>query len=243
MLRDILIMKKFNINAVRTSHYPNNPLWIDLCDKYGLYLIDEANIESHGVRDNVPASNPAWTANCIDRISNLVERDKNHPSVIIWSLGNEAGSGSNFKAMYDWIKGRDKTRLVHYEGDSQYGDMTSYMYPSMLSIENYGKSGNTKPLLLCEYAHSMGSISFKSHLLQVSSFVTCLVDGPIYVILGHVCPFCILNGQTKTRIILNGSTAFFYGNLNFLYNAGKDLASFCVKSTFLAFDCRPFTMT
>ncbi len=157
MLRDILIMKKFNINAVRTSHYPNNPLWVDLCDKYGLYLIDENNLESHGVRDNVPASNPAWTANCIDRITNLVERDKNHPSVIIWSLGNEAGSGTNFKAMYDWIKGRDKTRLVHYEGDSQYGDMTSFMYPSMQSIENYGKSGNSKPLLLCEYAHSMGN--------------------------------------------------------------------------------------
>ncbi|HYX05566.1 MAG TPA: glycoside hydrolase family 2 TIM barrel-domain containing protein, partial [Bacteroidales bacterium] len=157
MLRDILIMKRFNINAVRTSHYPNNPYWLDLCDKYGIYLIDENNLESHGVRNIVPTSNPDWTANCIDRITSLVERDKNHPSVLIWSLGNEAGSGSNFKAMHDWIKQHDSTRLVHYEGDSQYGDMTSYMYPSFRTIENYGKSGNTKPLILCEYAHSMGN--------------------------------------------------------------------------------------
>ncbi len=157
MLRDILIMKKFNINAVRTSHYPNNPYWLELCDKYGIYVIDENNLESHGVRNIVPTSNPDWTANCIDRITSLVERDKNHPSVLIWSLGNEAGSGSNFKAMHDWIKQHDSTRLVHYEGDSQYGDMTSYMYPSFSTIENYGKSGNSKPLILCEYAHSMGN--------------------------------------------------------------------------------------
>ncbi|HLP04662.1 MAG TPA: glycoside hydrolase family 2 TIM barrel-domain containing protein [Paludibacter sp.] len=157
MLRDILIMKRFNINAVRTSHYPNNPLWVDLCDQYGLYLVDENNLETHGVRDIVPTSLPAWTANCIDRITSLVERDKNHPSVVIWSLGNEAGTGSNFKAMRDWIKGRDKTRLVHYEGDSQYGDMTSYMYSTVGTIESYGKSGSSKPLILCEYAHSMGN--------------------------------------------------------------------------------------
>lgn len=157
MLRDILIMKIFNINAVRTSHYPNNPYWLDLCDQYGIYLIDENNLESHGVINSVPTSNPEWTANCVDRVTSLVERDKNHPSVLIWSLGNEAGSGSNFKAMYDWIKANDQSRLVHYEGDNQYGDMTSYMYPSLGTIENYGKSGSQKPLILCEYAHSMGN--------------------------------------------------------------------------------------
>lgn len=157
MVQDILIMKNFNINAVRTSHFPNNPIWYDLCDKYGIYLIDEANLESHGVSGTVPASLSEWTANCVDRAISLVERDKNHPSVLIWSLGNEAGTGSNFQAMRDWIKAKDKTRLVHYEGDSKYGDMTSYMYASPSSIQSYGQSGNTKPLILCEYAHSMGN--------------------------------------------------------------------------------------
>jgi len=157
MIKDVLIMKKFNINAVRTSHFPNSPFWYDLCDKYGLYLIDETNLESHGVRDVVPASLSVWTANCVDRATSLVERDKNHPSVLIWSLGNEAGTGSNFKAMRDWIKAKDQTRLVHYEGDNQYSDMTSYMYASVGTIQYYGQTGNTKPLILCEYAHAMGN--------------------------------------------------------------------------------------
>ncbi|HEY5508358.1 MAG TPA: glycoside hydrolase family 2 TIM barrel-domain containing protein, partial [Paludibacter sp.] len=157
MIQDILIMKNFNINAVRTSHFPNSPFWYDLCDKYGLYVIDETNLESHGVSSTVPTGLPEWTANCVDRATSLVERDKNHPSVLIWSLGNEAGTGSNFQAMRDWIKAKDKTRLVHYEGDSQYGDMTSYMYASVGTLQYYGQSGNTKPLILCEYAHAMGN--------------------------------------------------------------------------------------
>lgn len=157
MIKDILIMKNFNINAVRTSHFPSNPIWYDLCDKYGIYVIDEANLESHGVRETVPGSLPEWTANCVDRAIGLVERDKNHPSVLIWSLGNEAGTGSNFKAMYDWIKLKDPTRLVHYEGDNKYSDMTSYMYATPSGIQYYGQTGNIKPLLLCEYAHSMGN--------------------------------------------------------------------------------------
>jgi len=157
MLSDILVMKKYNINGVRTSHFPSDPYWYELCDKYGIYLIDENNLESHGVRSTVPTSLSEWTANCVDRITSLVERDKNHPSVLIWSLGNEAGTGSNFKAMHDWIKAKDQTRLVHYEGDSQYGDMTSQMYPSPSSVEWYAQSGNSKPFVLCEYAHSMGN--------------------------------------------------------------------------------------
>jgi beta-galactosidase len=157
MVQDILIMKNFNINAVRTSHYPNDPLWLKLCDQYGLYLIDETNIETHGVRDQIPTSNPDWTQNVIDRSKSMVERDKNHPSVLIWSLGNEAGTGSNFQAQYDWIKANDPSRLIHYEGNSQYADMTSYMYPSVETVGNYGKSGNSKPLILCEYAHAMGN--------------------------------------------------------------------------------------
>ncbi len=157
MIKDILIMKKFNINAVRTSHYPNHPIWIELCDEYGIYLVDETNLESHGVRDNLPASDPNWTDNCVDRAKSMVERDKNHPSVLFWSLGNEAGSGSNFQVMYNWIHANDPSRLVHYEGNSDYADVTSYMYPSVWTVEYYGKSGNTKPLILCEYAHAMGN--------------------------------------------------------------------------------------
>lgn len=157
MIRDIEIIKKFNINAVRTSHYPNNTQWLDLCDQYGIYLIDETNLESHGVNSTVPGSNADWTQNCIDRARSMVERDKNHPCVLIWSLGNEAGTGSNFQAMANWIKAKDSSRLIHYEGDSKYADMTSYMYARVNTVEDYGKSGNAKPLILCEYAHSMGN--------------------------------------------------------------------------------------
>jgi beta-galactosidase len=146
MLEDILIMKQFNINAVRTSHYPNDPFWMELCDQYGLYVVDEANVESHGQMHNVPTSKPEWTDNCIDRAQSMVERDKNHPCVLFWSLGNEAGSGSNFQAMYNWIKAKDPSRLVHYEGNSNYADVTSYMYPSVDGVGNYGASGNRKPL-------------------------------------------------------------------------------------------------
>jgi len=157
MLQDILIMKQHNINAVRTSHYPNHTTWYDLCDEYGIYVLDETNLETHGARDDIPASDPDWTAACIDRAKSMVERDKNHSSVLIWSLGNEAGSGSNFQAMADWIHANDPTRPVHYEGDSRPADMVSYMYPSVWGVENHGRSGNSKPLILCEYAHAMGN--------------------------------------------------------------------------------------
>ncbi|SDF92956.1 beta-galactosidase [Thermoanaerobacter thermohydrosulfuricus] len=159
MIQDILIMKKFNINAVRTSHYPNDPLWYDLCDEYGLYVMDEANLETHGVRDKVPASDPNWTAASIDRAQSMVERDKNHPSVIIWSLGNEAGSGSNFQVAADWIHQNDmQKRPVHYEGMNSVADIYSNMYASVETVESYAKNpANTKPYLQCEYAHAMGN--------------------------------------------------------------------------------------
>jgi len=157
MVQDILIMKRHNINAVRTSHYPNNPLWYDLCDTYGIYVIDETNLESHGVSDRVPASDPRWTTNCVDRIKSMVERDKNRPCVLIWSLGNEAGRGSNFKAMADWVHANEPTRPVHYEGYNEVADISSYMYAGVGSVKKYGMSGSLKPLILCEYAHSMGN--------------------------------------------------------------------------------------
>ncbi|WP_422449137.1 glycoside hydrolase family 2 TIM barrel-domain containing protein [Thermoanaerobacterium sp. DL9XJH110] len=157
MLEDILLMKRYNINAVRTSHYPNDPYWYDLCDEYGIYLIDEANLESHGASGTLPKSDPKWTAACIDRMRSMVERDKNHPSVLIWSLGNEAGNGDNFGAMADWARQADPTRLIHYEGDNRWADVESRMYSSVEYVESYGKSGNQKPFILCEYAHAMGN--------------------------------------------------------------------------------------
>lgn len=159
MIQDIKIMKQFNINAVRTCHYPNDPLWYDLCDEYGLYVMDEANIETHGVSGSVPTSDPNWTDAVIDRAQSMVERDKNHPSVVIWSLGNEAGSGSNFQTEADWIHQNDiQKRPVHYEGMNSVADIYSNMYASVETVESYAKNqNNTKPYLLCEYAHAMGN--------------------------------------------------------------------------------------
>ncbi|MEV0598245.1 glycoside hydrolase family 2 TIM barrel-domain containing protein [Streptomyces sp. NPDC050315] len=157
MIEDIRIMKQHNVNAVRTSHYPNSTRWLELCDEYGLYVIGEANLESHGVRDRLPASLPEWTDACLDRMRTMVERDKNHPSIVVWSLGNEAGQGDNFKKMAEWTHGRDSSRPVHYEGMSSVADMESQMYTKPADVEKYGKSGNPKPFVLCEYAHSMGN--------------------------------------------------------------------------------------
>ena len=118
MVRDIELMKRHNINAVRTSHYPNDPRWYDLCDRYGLYVIDEADLETHGfgyTRDDIPPRAPEWKAAFLDRAERMVERDKNHPCVVIWSLGNESGFGPNHHAMAEWIRRTDPTRPIHYE--------------------------------------------------------------------------------------------------------------------------------
>lgn len=155
MLQDITIMKQFNINAVRTSHYPNYPHWYELCDKYGIYVIDETNLESHGTGGTLPASKPEWTNNCVDRVKSMVERDKNHPSVLIWSLGNEAYSGNNFQLMADWVHQNDPTRLVHYQGYNDVADINSDMYAPVENVVGY--SNSTKPFILCEYSHAMGN--------------------------------------------------------------------------------------
>ncbi|SHH37928.1 beta-galactosidase subunit alpha [Sporanaerobacter acetigenes] len=164
MEQDVILMKKHNINAVRTSHYPNHPRFYELCDKYGLYVIDEADLECHGFElmgdISQISKDPAWEKAYIDRIERMVERDKNHPSIIMWSLGNESGFGSNFKAMTNWCHDRDYTRLVHYEGDFdvEVADVVSTMYSSHEKMEEYGKKENMdKPHILCEYAHAMGN--------------------------------------------------------------------------------------
>jgi beta-galactosidase len=162
MIRDIELMKRHNINVVRTSHYPNTPQWYELADRYGLYLIDEANIESHGMGyrpDYTLGNNPDWEKAHMDRIQRMVERDKNHPSVIIWSMGNEAGDGTNFVKASEWIHQRDPGRPVHYEraGEGAHVDMVTPMYATIERMIKYAEGNPERPMILCEYAHAMGN--------------------------------------------------------------------------------------
>jgi len=167
MEKDIKMMKQFNINAVRTSHYPNDPYWYELCDQYGLYVVDECNIEAHGMqKDYHPggfallSDNPEWQKTYLERTKATIERDKNHPSIIIWSLGNEAGDGQNFVKNYKWIKARDNSRPVQYQ-PAWYKDHTDIicpMYKNITWIKKYLKEQKTgRPFILCEYAHAMGN--------------------------------------------------------------------------------------
>lgn len=178
MVMDITLMKQFNINAVRTSHYPDCPEWYDLCDEYGLYLIDEADLETHGIA-NInkqmdefqnckiePANDPVWLHAFMERCVRMVERDKNHPSVIFWSLGNESGIGPNHLAMAAWIRGFDPTRPIHYEGSiysngnrvTPLVDMISVMYPSIdYLVQLATDPREDRPIIMCEYAHAMGN--------------------------------------------------------------------------------------
>jgi len=163
MIQDIKLLKLNNINAVRTSHYPDDPAWYDLCDEYGIYLIDEANLESHGLKGYL-SNVPGWHNAFVERAIRMVERDKNHPSVIIWSLGNETGCGPNHAAMSAWIKDYDPTRPIHYEGaagnpvDYPYVDMISRMYARIPEIIRLATNPNDdRPMVLCEYAHAMGN--------------------------------------------------------------------------------------
>jgi beta-galactosidase len=162
MLKDIELMKQHNINAVRSSHYPNNPLWYDLTDKYGLYVIDEANVEAHplAISEETQIGNEeSWIPAHLDRTQRMLERDKNHPSIIIWSLGNEGGHGKVFETTYKWIKQRDPSRPVQYEpaGLEYYTEIYCPMYASIEKLENYALSDPKKPLIMIEYAHAMGN--------------------------------------------------------------------------------------
>lgn len=173
MLKDIFLLKQFNFNAVRTSHYPNDPLWYDLCDKYGILIIDEANVESHA---NAPfiCRNQRWQHCFRERISRMVIRDKNHPCIFAWSLGNESGYGINHDLAADWVRSYDPTRLIHHEGAVKSGwrspgnrydgggwranDILDPMYPSIESIIEHAKTTrDSRPLIMCEYSHAMGN--------------------------------------------------------------------------------------
>ncbi|GJM64256.1 glycoside hydrolase family 2 TIM barrel-domain containing protein [Persicobacter diffluens] len=185
MRKDVELMKQFNFNAVRTSHYPNDPYFYELCNEYGLYVMDEANIECHGLGSFLPQQ-PSWPAAILSRVIRMVERDKNHPSIISWSLGNEAGSGPAFAAAAGWIKDYDPSRFIHYEGaqgdpthpayqegigfklgrieemanptDPPYVDVISRMYPSLNQLTNMSNSPYiSRPIIMCEYLHAMGN--------------------------------------------------------------------------------------
>jgi beta-galactosidase len=180
MEADVILMKQYNINAVRTSHYPNHPYFYELCDHYGLYVMDEANVETHGTAKLIPGSNPNWTGAVVDRVVRMVERDKNHACIVSWSLGNEAGYGKNFAIMKAAVMEIDSTRFIHYEGDIflKTTDVISTMYPSPMRMEKialgqekirlssagnmrghvlHPKEYNHMPVLVCEYAHAMGN--------------------------------------------------------------------------------------
>ncbi|HEU5122934.1 MAG TPA: glycoside hydrolase family 2 TIM barrel-domain containing protein [Verrucomicrobiae bacterium] len=180
MVQDIKLMKQANINAVRTSHYPNDPRWYELCDRYGIYVLDEANIETHGTRGYI-ANDPRWHNAFLNRAIAMAERDKNHPSVMIWSMGNESGYGPNFAAISGWLHAFDPTRPVHYEGaqgepgqpDPASVDIVSRFYPRVMQpylkpdapentrwehlLEMAQRTNDTRPILTSEYAHAMGN--------------------------------------------------------------------------------------
>jgi len=168
MIKDIQLMKQFNINSVRASHYPNDPLWYKLCDQYGLYLVDEANIETHAMgaewqgwfdKSKHPAYLPEWAPAHMDRITRLLERDKNHPSIVMWSMGNECGNGPVFYEAYKWIKQRDNTRFIMFEqaGENVNTDVVGPMYPGINSMKEYADAKKERPYIMCEYSHAMGN--------------------------------------------------------------------------------------
>lgn len=213
MLQDIRIMKELNINAVRTSHYPNDPQWYELCDRYGIYVVDEANVESHGMGygDKTLARNAAYAKAHLERNERMVLRDKNHPSVIVWSLGNEAGMGPNFEACYRWVKEYDPSRPVQYErGIADYNDPQSAsctdifcpMYADYAWCERYCTSDPQRPLIQCEYAHAMGN-----SLGGFDRYWDLVRKYPVYQG-GFIWDFV---DQALARYERNGRVSFLYG--------------------------------
>ena len=165
MRDDVVAMKRFGLNAVRTSHYPNDPVFLDLCDELGLYVIDEADIESHAFQSTL-CDDPRYLAQWVSRVARMAIRDRNHPSIIAWSLGNESGHGANHDAAAAWLRRFDPSRPLHYEGairwdwtsDQAISDLTCPMYPELEAIVEHARSGLQRhPLIMCEYSHAMGN--------------------------------------------------------------------------------------
>lgn len=206
MLEDITIMKAHNLNAVRTCHYPDDPLWYDLCDKYGIYVTAEANLESHGMGygERSLAKDPAWKKAHIERNERNVQRNFNHPSIIVWSLGNEAGDGENFVAAYNKVKSIDSSRPVQYEraGLAKHTDIYCPMYASPEYSEQYAKGDDPRPLIQCEYAHAMGNSEggFKEYWDMIRKYPK--LQG------GYIWDFV---DQSLRRKDKDGNTIYAYG--------------------------------
>lgn len=225
MIRDIELMKQFNINAVRNSHYPNRERWYELCDEYGLYLIDEANIEAHGCdpynKEKTLANKPNWKKAFLDRTQSMFERSKNHASVIIWSLGNETGRGQNFEATYKWLKEHDSSRPVQSEDSGQEfnTDIFCPMYDRIWEMKKYIEKVQTRPLIQCEYAHAMGNSVgnlkdywdlIRKHRQLQGGFIWDWVD------------------QTFRKVTEKGDTIFAYGGDMGIYKIQND-SNFCAN--------------
>ena len=221
MIQDITLMKQLNINAVRTSHYPSTEFWYDLCDEYGLYVVDEANIEAHGMGfhelEYAPVTdNPQWENAYIDRTERMFERDKNHPSIIIWSLGNEAGDGSNFVKTYQWLKQHDSIRPVQYQpaGYEAHTDIVCPMYARFFVLEKHGHLLHERPMILCEYAHAMGNSignlqdywdMFEKHRNLQGGFIWDWVDQTFYKETENGVPFWAYGGDMGDPQEMNDS--------------------------------------
>ncbi|MFT4681559.1 MAG: beta-galactosidase, partial [Flavobacteriales bacterium] len=187
MIRDIQLIKQYNLNAVRTSHYPNHPRWYELCNQYGLYIVDEANVESHGAdiydKKVTLGNKPSWGDAHLDRVKRMFMRDRNQPCIVTWSLGNEAGSGVNFETTYTWLKAQDKSRPIQYEMSQRtdFTDVEAPMYRTIERIEKYAKEVHERPLILCEYAHAMGnSVGNLQDYWDVIDSYDCLQGGFIW---------------------------------------------------------------
>ena len=225
MIKDIELMKQFNINAVRNSHYPNRERWYELCDQFGLYMIDEANIEAHGCgpynKEKTLANKPNWKKAFLDRTQSMFQRSKNHASIIIWSLGNETGRGQNFHATYDWLKKNDSSRPVQSEdaGLESNTDIFCPMYDHIWEMMKYAEKLQTRPLIQCEYAHAMGNslgnlkdywdLIYKHRQLQ-GGFIWDWVD------------------QTFKKTTKKGDTIFAYGGDMGIYKIQND-SNFCAN--------------
>lgn len=230
MVRDLRLMKENNINTIRTSHYPPDVRFLDLCDEMGFYVVDENDLESHGCEAagdrHILGNSPQWKKAFIDRVSRMYERDKNHSCVIMWSLGNEAGYGVNHVEMAKWLKSRDESRPVHYEGaaagyeglkDTTYLDVNSRMYPSIEEMEDYANnSENVKPLFLCEYSHAMGlGPGDLTRYMTLFEKYDCLMGGCVW----EWCDHGIAAGSR------NGHTMYNYGGD---FNEQPHDGNFCI---------------
>jgi beta-galactosidase len=216
MLKDVQLMKRYNINAVRSCHYPDDEYWLELCDEYGLYVVDEANLESHGMGfDELSlAKRPSWEKAHLQRVQRMYQRDRNHPSIIIWSTGNEAGNGVNFYAAYKWLKSVDSTRPVQYEGAVMFHqtfeadintDIVNPMYPSPDQMENYARLvvNPAKPFIMVEYAHAMGN-----SVGNFKDYWTIIRENRRHFQGGFIWDFV---DQGLRKVNAHGDTIFAYG--------------------------------